>query len=282
MNKIVGIIILILAICSCSKRSNDTLLAEAYGKKLYLSDLADILPLNDIDTDSVSAVSTYTSAWVRRQLMTKKAEELLDEKQKNVMAEIEDYRSSLLIYRLEQDYIFQNIDTVVEKDEIENIYKENKELFITQSALVKATYIKIQNETPEIGSIKKMCMGLNNENVKQIEDLCMMYAEKYDSFDSEWIQIYELLRLLPPGISGDEFEKTLRANRFYETKDALYSYFIKLQSILPKGSISPLEKEREKIRAIILNKRKRELIRELEEKTYNAGIGNKDAKIYIK
>ncbi|MDR1553630.1 MAG: hypothetical protein LBS69_09245 [Prevotellaceae bacterium] len=280
-NKIIGIIILSLTVCSCGKHSNDTLLAEACGKKLYLSDLADIFPLNDIDTDSVSAISTYTSAWVRRQLITQKAEELLDENQKNVKAEIEDYRSSLLRYRLEHDYISKNMDTLITQDEIENIYNENKDLFRIQSPLVKATYIKIQTETPETENIKKMCLVSNSANAKKVEELCVMYADKYDAFKGKWLEVYELLRLLPTNTNYDEFEKILTTNRFYETKYASYSYFVKLQSVLQKGSISPLEKENENIKTIILNKRKHDLLSKLEDEIYNAGISNNDAKIYI-
>lgn len=268
-------------IYSCDKRNNDTLLAEACGKKLYLSDLSDIFTLNDIDTDSIGAVSTYTSAWIRRQLITKKAEELLNEKQKDLRSEIEDYRSSLLIYRLEHDYILKNMDTLVSQNEIDSIYSENKELFKTQSTLIRATYIKIQTETPETENIKKMCRELNAANMKKIEELCMMYASKYDSFNGKWLEIQELLRLLPANTNQDELAKILNANRFYETKAASYSYFVKIQSLLPKGSVSPLEKETENIRTIILNKRKRELISKLEEEIYNAGISNNDAKIYI-
>ncbi|MDR1198626.1 MAG: hypothetical protein LBK94_06390 [Prevotellaceae bacterium] len=281
INKIIGIIILSLIICSCSKRGNDILLAEAHGEKLYLSDLTDIFPVNNTDTDSASAISTYTSAWVRRQLTVKKAEEMLDEKQKDVAAEIKDYRSSLLIYRLEHDYISKNMDTLVTQDEIESIYNENIELFKIQSALIKATYIKIQTETPETENIKKMCLVSNDANMKTVEELCMVYADKYDSFNGKWLETYELSRLLPQNTNYDEFEKILMSKRFYEAKDTEYSYFIKLQSILEKGSISPLEKETENIRTIILNRRKRELISKLEEETYNAGISNKDAKIYI-
>jgi hypothetical protein len=280
-NKIIVIIILSSIIYSCNKRNNDTLLAEACGKKLYLSDLSDIFTLNDIDTDSIGAISTYTSAWVRRQLITKKAEELLDEKQKNLRAAIEDYRSSLLIYRLEHDYILKNMDTLVSQNEIENMYSENKELFKTQSTLIRATYIKIQTETPETENIKKMCREQAGTNMKKIEELCMMYADKYDNFNGKWLEIQELLRLLPPNTNQDDFENILTADRFYETKDASYSYFVKRQSLLPKGSVSPLEKESGNIRTIILNKRKRELLSTLEEEIYNAGISNNDATIYI-
>ncbi|MDR3227237.1 MAG: hypothetical protein LBT56_06160 [Prevotellaceae bacterium] len=280
MNKIAGIIMLALAICSCSSNSNDTLLAEAYGKKLYLSNLPESFRLNDIETDSASAISTYTTAWVYNQIMMKKAEELLDEKQKNLTNEIEEYRSTLLRYKLE-NHISKNVDTVITQDEIEKIYNETKGLFIVQSALMKATYIKIQTAMPETENIKKMCISEKTSDMKQVEDLCMMYAEKYDAFNGKWVETYELLRLLPPGITASELEQTLQTRRFYETKDAAYSYFVKLHSILTKNSASPIEKENEKIRTIILNKRKRELIQNLEEETYNTAINNDDVKIYI-
>ncbi|MDR2125683.1 MAG: hypothetical protein LBP63_02475 [Prevotellaceae bacterium] len=279
-NRIIVIAILLLTAYACNTRnSEDTLLAEACGKKLYLSDLKEVFSTDEIGIDSIGAISTYTSAWVRRQLTTKKAEELLDEKQKDVQAEVEDYRSSLLIYRFEHDYVLKHIDTVITPDEIRNIYNENNKLFKTSSTLVQVTYIKIQTDTPETENIKKMCRF--TANIKKIEELCMMYADKYDTFNDKWFEIHELMRLLPANRNQDEFERILAANRFYETQDAKYSYFVRLKSILPKGSVAPLEKERENIRTIILSKRKYELINKLEQEIYNAGISNNDAKIYI-
>ena len=281
MKKIISPIILIFSIVSCSERSNDTLLAEACGNKLYMSDIANFVYSNDIAADSANAISIYTTAWVRRQLMTKKAEELLVGNQKDVKAEIEDYRSSLLIYRLEQDYIGKNVDTVVTQEEIEKTYNENKSLFVVQSTLIKAIYVKIITDMPETENIKQRCHWLNPSSIKRFEDLCILYAEKYDIFDNKWIYIHELLRLLPAGINDGDLEKTLQIYRFYETKDEKYSYFIRQQDILQKGAQSPLEKEWENIRNIILNKRKRELIQKFEEEIYNTGIDNNDAKIYI-
>ena len=280
MKKIIGIIILAFSLVSCNERSNenDTLLAEAYGVKLYMSDIADFVYSNDIIADSANAISAYTAAWVHRQLMTKKAEELLDEKQKDVTAEIEDYRSSLLIYRLEQDYIDKNVDTAVTHADIEKVYNNDKNLFIVQSTLIKAIYIKIQTDMPEIENIKRL---LNSSNDKKLEELCLLYAEEYDNFSNNWVYIYELLRLLPPNISAGDLEKTFQTYKVYDTKDAKYSYFIKQQAILPTGSVSPFEKERENIRNIILNKRKRELIQKFEKEIYNEGIDNNNAKIYI-
>ena len=281
MKKTIATIILIFSIVSCNNNNNDILLAEAHGKKLYMSDIASFVYSTDIVADSANAISTYTTAWVHRQLLTKKAEQLLDENQKNVTAEIEDYRSSLLIYRLEQDYINKNVDTVVAQDEIEQVYNRDKSLFIVQSPLIKIVYVKIRTNISETENIKRRCMWLNSSNYKQLEDLCVLYAEKYDNFDNNWIHIYELLNLLPPNVTGSELEQSLKAYKFYETTDAKYSYFIKQQEILPIGSLSPIEKERENIRNIILSRRKRELVHKFEKEIYDEGINNNSAKIYI-
>jgi len=278
MRKFISAIILVFSIVSCNERSNDTLLAEAYGKKLYMSDIAGFVFSNDILADSANAISAYTTAWVHKQLLTKKAEEMLDVLQKNVTDEIEDYRSSLLIYRLEQDYIGKNVDTVITQDEIETLYNQDKNLFIVQSPMVKAIYIKILTDLPETGNIKNKCFS---SNYKQLEELCVLYAEKYDNFDNNWIYTHELLNLLPPNINGNELEKTLKNDKFYETKDTRYSYFIKQQELLPTGSVSPLEKERENIRNIILNKRKRELVQKFEQEIYDQSANDNVVKIYI-
>lgn len=281
MKKFISATVLIFLIVSCNERNNDTLLAEVSGKKLYMSDIADFVYSDDIIADSTNAVLAYTTAWVHRQLMIQKAQELLSKEQQDLTAEIEDYRSSLLVYRLEQNHINKNVDTNVTQDEIKKIYEENTNLFNVQSTLVKIVFIKIKTAMPEIENIKNKCIALNSSNSKELEDLCMLYAENYDNFNNSWIDIPQLLRLLPPATNGSELEKNLQTSKFYEVANAEYSYFIKLQDILPTGSVSPLEKEQENIRNIILNKRKRDLIQKFEQETYNASISNNDAKIYI-
>ena len=72
----------------------------------------------------------FIEKWVRNQLLLNKAEINLTDEEKNVEQQIENYRSSLLIYAYEQSYLRQNLDTVVTDKEIEDYYKENQSNFI--------------------------------------------------------------------------------------------------------------------------------------------------------
>ena len=55
-----------------------------------------------------------------------KAESNLDDDQKSVEKQLEEYRNSLITYAYETELIKQKLDTVVSEDEIAAFYKNNQ------------------------------------------------------------------------------------------------------------------------------------------------------------
>ena len=55
----------------------------------------------------------------------RKAEVNLSEEEKDLEKEIADYRNSLLIYRYQQDMLFQKLDTVVLEEDIQSLYERS-------------------------------------------------------------------------------------------------------------------------------------------------------------
>ena len=65
---VIGILILLL-LAGCDyfqKSSKEVVVAECYGKYLYESDLAGIVPEGTPIMDSIQRVSTFIDSWVRR------------------------------------------------------------------------------------------------------------------------------------------------------------------------------------------------------------------------
>jgi len=72
----------------------------------------------------------------------------------------------------------------------------------------------------------------------------------------------------------------LKSNPFHETNDSEFLYFLKVDAYQISDNVSPLEFVREDVKNIILNKRKVELARELEEKVYENATLQKDFEVF--
>jgi hypothetical protein len=72
----------------------------------------------------------------------------------------------------------------------------------------------------------------------------------------------------------------LKSNPYYETSDETYLYFLKVDQYRISDNVSPLEFVQDEIRNIILNKRKVDLAKKLEDDVYNRGVDQEEFEIY--
>ena len=275
-----SIFVLILLI-SCNKTSNENneiTLAKVHDKYLYESDIKSLFANNVSKDDSVTIARNYINDWIKKQLMLQKAEINLTEESKDIEKQIEDYRSSLLIFKYKQELIKQKMDTIVTDEEIENYYNEYSANFVLNHNIVKALYLQISKEAPEIDKIKRWYKSSDSEDLSRLEDYCYQYATKFDDFDNAWIPFNNLLIEIPVNI--DDQERYLRYNKYIEPEDDLFYYFVKINEYSLKSTVQPLEYARLKIKSIILNKRKFTFIDELENTIYNDALNHNEFIIY--
>lgn len=271
----------LLFIFSCTQKDIDENykpLARVYNNFLYESDIKDLFPSNISENDSITLARTYINDWIKKQLMLKKAEENLSDDSKNIEKLLEDYKSSLLIFRYRQELIKQKIDTVVTEDEVESYYNKYSANFILNHNIIKALYLKLSKESPDINMVKRWYKSDDSENIARLEDYCYQYATKFDYFDDEWLPFNNLLNELPLNI--EDQERYLKYNKYIETEDSLFYYFVKINDYALKSTVQPLEYAQSKIKTIILNKRKFSFFEEIENSVYNNALNHNEFIIY--
>ncbi len=273
------IVILIFAL-SCKNKSvvEEKPLARVHNKFLYKSEMKSLFNSTISKEDSIVVARNYINDWIKKQLLVQKAELNLNEESKDIEKQIEDYRSSLLIFKYKQELIKQKLDTVITSEEIENYYNEYSGNFILNFNIVKALYLKISKEAPGIDKIKRWYKSTDAEDLSRLEDYCYQYATKYDDFNNSWIPFNNLLIEIPTNI-GDQ-ERYLKYNTYIETEDDLYYYFVKINEFSLKSTIQPLEYAKSKIKSILLNKRKFTFLEELENSVYNDALNHNEFVIY--
>jgi len=270
-----------LIITSCNKNKvveDSRLIASVYEKKLYEKDLKGLFTEDISKEDSLQIIKSYIDKWVRKQLLLEKAELNLSPGQKDVEKQLDDYRSSLLIYKYEQQWIKQNLDTVVNDDEIQEYYDLYSSNFVLEDNIVKALFIKVPNISPNLNQVKQWYKSDKKDELIKLEAYCFEFCKKYDNFNEEWIPFSTIIKEIPFDIGNQD--NFLRRRKYIETKDSIYSYYIYIKEYKLKNDISPLSFITENIKQIIINKRKLQLINELENNIYNDALNHGYYKIY--
>ncbi len=279
--------ILIAAVCispvlvSCMEldsRNREKSLARVYERNLYLSDIQDIFPPNVSPQDSVLILQNYVDKWIKKQLILQKAELNLTEEQKDVRQQMDEYRSSLLIFKYEQSLILQKLDTIILQEEIQAYYEENQSNFVLDENIVKALYIKLPADAPNLYRARQLYRSEREEDFQQLESYCYQYAVKYDYFDDRWISFSRIMDELPDPLRNPE--SYLRYNRFIEQQDSAFRYYVKVREYHLASSTAPHEYVEQKIRSIILNQRKVQFVKELENNIYLDALNKGNFTIY--
>jgi hypothetical protein len=271
--------LLVLGGCIKSDKNSSKLVARVYDKTLHISDIEDIFPENISKDDSVQILMGYIDRWVRKQLLVNRAEKNLSNELKDVSKQIEDYRSSLLIFKYEQEFIRQKLDTVIKFDEIEAFYNENTSNFILNESIIKALFLKVRLDENYLDKIRSLYKTNKEEDIKSLDNIAYQVAIKYDYFNDQWIPFTRILKELPEPLNNPEH--FLLSNKSIEMKDDTYAYLVSIRDIVHKGQQSPLTFEMQNIRNIILNKRKQRLILDLETNLYNDARNYNNFQIFI-
>jgi hypothetical protein len=274
-------IVAVFFLIACSKgpdKGSSKPVARVFDKYLYSSDLEGVIPSGIPAADSASMTRDFIEKWIRNQLLLNKAELNLSESEKDVEQQIDSYRSSLLIYAYQQHYLRQNLDTLVTEKEIEDYYKENQSNFMLGEPLMKGVYIKVPVNAPNLNKLRKWSRSDDTESIKKLEGYCFANATVYDHFNEGWVNLNEVLRMIPS--AGEGVENSLQYRKYLETRDANYYYFLSIKEIAPEGTVSPFELVKNDIHYIILNKRKVKLINGLESSLYSDAQNREHFTIY--
>ncbi len=279
--KAIGLLFIIfLTINSCTKNDGpDTIqIAKVGDNILYASDVSNFIPKNVSGEDSVLMADDYIHKWIKNELIIKKAEENLTSEQKDVSKEIKEYRNSLIIYKYKRELMRQKMDTSITEMEIENYYNQNSNNFKLNKNIVKAIYVKIPTEVANPEQLKLYCSDFSEENLNELKQYCLQYAKAFDIFNDNWMYFDIVLNNIPVEI--DDQERFLNRNQIIEKTESDYYYLVCINDYRLAGQEAPIAFISTQIKELIINNRKIEFLKKVEDDIYQEGIKNRKIKIY--
>jgi hypothetical protein len=282
MNKAIIICCSIIFLAGCSSNNNQTkrtAVAVVGNTILYYDEMPKLIQKGVNEKDSVALVQNYINKWTKRQLLLQKAEDnLTPEKKYDIDKQLNETRANLVIYEYQQQMILEKLDTILTEPELESYYTTNENSFVLTSNIVKALFIKLPLETPNLSKIRILARSNDQKDLQQLESYCYQFAEKFDDFNEDWIPMNRLSVELQQNIENEE--NFLKKTTFFESSDSSSTYLVSIRDYRLRSSLAPFEYVRDDIKRIILNTRRFEFIQSLENGIYNDALKKNGFKIY--
>ena len=269
----VAALIALSFLTACGTRSGHDggpIVARMSDRTLAAADVDAMIPATASAQDSATMAQAIIRNWVVQNLMLEKAELNLSEEALDVERRLEEYRRSLITYAYQEELVRQKLDTIVPDTLIERYYKENSQNFELSENIVRAIVIKWPKKDRDTDKVRKWMRSTDEGERQMLIDLCNQRALMMHLDDQTWLKVDELLGKLPklPQLDA-EYLNTHRSSAL-EMEDGVL--LIEVLEAKYGKSVAPLEFERDNIRHIILNKRKLELIRQLEKGIFDEAV----------
>lgn len=270
----------ILTQCSNSSNQNkksDVLLARAYDKSLYLSQLEGVVPEGIRGQDSLMRIYAYAQQWVNDQLMMYEAERNIP-KDIDIDQLVRDYRASLVKHNYEERIIAQQLDTVVTEKEEEAFYNENREQFQLESTILKCLFLKMPNNAPQ-NELNKIWYGRSDDQLDNLKKYAARWAVRSFLEPKKWYKLDDVAANLPKSTLTPE---NVQSRREGTLSDGDFRYYYRVLDVAQGKSIAPLDYARDKATKIILHHRKQDLFAKWRTDLYDQELARKNAEILVK
>lgn len=261
-----------------STEDNEPRAAEVDSKVLYVSDVLKMLPDGISAEDSTVMYQSLVREWVKQNLLLKRAELNLAAEELDVNEKLESYKRSLLIYSYENQYIRQNLDTSVTDDEIAMYYEENKENFKLKDNIAQLVFVQLPANSKEVNRLLKLMGSEKEEDKEEFEDFCIQHAVRYQLNKNRWMIFNEAIAELPTSLQSQAQNNFKKGT--VTLSDSTGHFILNIMETREAKSVAPVEYETASIRNIILNKRKLDLVKQLEQQIFDEGISKKHAQIH--
>ena len=276
MRDIIIVLVSFLFVSSCIYKDERRVIASINEKELELSVVLDEMP-NQIE-DSAYFVAKFINNWIRKELLLSHAEMNINMDLFEFEKQIEDYRESLLIFAYQQEILNQNFDTMISSLEIQDYYNQFKDEFVLNENLFKGRFIVVDKLAPNLNFLNKWYKSQKETIFEDLEDYCQQFAKQYHIDDEKWMYFSIFNKRLPNFIKDEEYFLKNTKGVFFE--DNLYRYYVFIKDYQIKGGVSPLSIERQKIKDLLLNKKKISFLNQFEDELYQNALAKKKIKIY--
>jgi hypothetical protein len=273
----------LLSVTSCTfffKETDDRIkIARVNDSYLFYDDIKGLVSEETSKEDSILLVQNYINRWATQQLFMDGAMLNLNESQQESFNKlVNQYKNDLYTKAYVEAIVKRNIDTTVTDVEAKAYYEENRDAFRLNEELLQFRYIHIDENMIDFNNIEKQFKRFNEVDKRNLDSISIQF-KSYSLNDSIWIKAAQVIDKIPV-ITSENKNQLLKKSNFIQLKDSLGVYLMQINDVLMRTEIAPLEYVKPTIDQIVINKRKLELIKDLEKDITKDAIKNNQFEIY--
>ena len=276
-----SLIILFFSIISCEnyftpKDSNP--IARLNQEYLFEEDIQGLITDKQELSDSILKVNELVNNWAINKILRSGARLNLSENNlSKITSMVYDYETELLSNSYLEALVNSTISLEVDSLKLDSLYKKNYEIFKLNEDLIQYVFIYLPNTNPDISQIRGKLRRYNQGDRVLLDSISYQFI-KHSFADSVWHRRNDLYKTL--SIMNNYRYKSLKKYKFFQFKDSLGLYLIKITSLLNKGEYAPIEFVSPTLEYMILNKRKVNLVDEIKKEILENAIETNKLEIY--
>ena len=266
---ILAALLAIVLSVGCERLPQDKVIASVGESVLMLSEVRAVAaPLSG--ADSVKVAQNFVDQWVRKQVKLQEAERELASSMGEIDRLVDEYRTSLLGGRLEQQYLRGRMDTLITDSMVKKYFAAHRSDFVMDRTVLKGRIVRLPDNYRQSVKLFNLMGSKSDEKQQDFLDLCMKNNFELHTFDS-WVDFKEFLSYLPVR-RGKNYDYVLTGGNIREMSDADSKYFIEIREVIRKGEPAPLERAEEKVRRLLYNRTRAEMVGFYNDSLYNAAL----------
>ena len=149
-------------------------------------------------------------------------------------------------------------------------YKERVEALSRQVQVLRVSLEEVTMSSDALKAFKNAKEGDEDE----IDKWSLRNSSVFLYFGKEWTYLSDVARSIPI-LAGYNPSTILDKNKYLELRDDSFVYIVRISDYRLKGNTEPYEMAKPRIATLILNQRKKDFIKQLENDIYNEGVKNK-------
>ena len=252
-------LLIFLFFSNCSFVSNDNSINIARYGELFLTkeEFSSLIQGGEIN-DSISMANFIINNWAIEKILIERAELNLNEtKLKKIQLLVDDYKSNLLSEAYLEALVNSTINLEVDSLEILNLYENNKSLFNLNEDIFKLVYVELPLDFSDTYEVRSKIKRFKRDDQIFLDSISYRF-KSFSLKTEDWVSQKELLQKFT--FLTNYSYRSLKNYNFFQFKDSLSLYLIKVKESVKKGDISPIDFVLPTLEYMSLNMRKKELM----------------------
>lgn len=277
----IALAVVLFAGLSCTQNTPAPEAAPActvYGTSLPWQEIFDVVPNDASAADSSLLADRYIQTWITEQTVLHQAEEVLTDDRKDVEQALEKHRRSLLTHAFEEEFICERLDTAVAESELQSFYDQNLENFVLKDYIVQARFCLLDSGNWDVGDFRQRFSEAGDGEQEELEAFCIRHRGACFLDEDRWLYLEDLRAQVPLEIYN--VERFLKKDKTIEFQRGNQVIFLRILDYKLKDSTAPFSLQRGKIRSMILNQRKAQLLTAMREDMYRQALKNNHIELH--